>query len=261
MYKNNKIILINPISGISGDMFSASLIDLMSQDAMKVYKHNLLLWENILKSFYSSITDNKKLSIDIKTEKRKGLQAKYLSFKYDHDLQSRNYKDIQKYIINSKLDKNIQYFSLRILRYLGLAESHIHGHPLKETHFHEVGSNDSILDICSASCLYNFLDRPIIYSSPITVNSQGSISFSHGTLPLPAPATLEILKGIPIQLSKENQELVTPTGAAILKGLKCQFNDSNENIKIKVIANGYGAGTRHLASQPNILRVTYGEIL
>jgi pyridinium-3,5-bisthiocarboxylic acid mononucleotide nickel chelatase len=145
--------------------------------------------------------------------------------------------------------------ALKIFKKIGEAEGLIHGVPLEKVHFHEVGAVDSIIDIIGTAILIHQLEVSVIKSSPIPVGT-GKIRIDHGIYPVPAPATLEILKGVPIEHSEVRFELTTPTGAAIIAVLAEEFC-SIPSMKVNSI--GYGAGTKTFKDRPNVVRVIIGE--
>jgi uncharacterized protein (TIGR00299 family) protein len=140
---------------------------------------------------------------------------------------------------------------------VAVAEGKIHGHPPEKVHFHEVGAVDSIVDIVGACIALEMLGKPrVLAGSPI--EGSGTIRCAHGTFPIPAPATLEILsdRKVTIQQCEEPGELITPTGAAILAEFAERFGPM-ESISIEKI--GYGLGTRQNKTRPNVLRAVLGE--
>ena len=162
----------------------------------------------------------------------------------------RSLKDIHEIIDKSKLDKKVKETSKKIFEKLGIAEAKVHEIPLEKVHFHEVGAVDSIIDIVGAAICFHYLDPVRVYSGTIEVGS-GSIKSEHGILPVPAPATVELLKGIPIHIGGQDFECTTPTGAAIIATFVNEFtNDLSMNIQ----ETGYGIGHKS-ASKPNLLRV------
>ncbi|WML27966.1 LarC family nickel insertion protein [Neobacillus sp. OS1-33] len=172
-----------------------------------------------------------------------------------HHHDHRPYKDIVGLIEKAGFDEPVKITALNIFKRIGEAEGHIHGIPLEKVYFHEVGAVDSIIDIIGAAILIHQLEIDIIKSSPIPVGT-GRIHIDHGVYPVPAPATLEILKGVPIEQSDIKFELTTPTGAAIVSVLAEEFC-SIPSMKINSI--GYGAGTKTFKNHPNVLRVIIGE--
>ncbi|QTL47948.1 LarC family nickel insertion protein [Priestia aryabhattai] len=174
---------------------------------------------------------------------------------HSHHHSHRAYQDIVKLIERSQLSQEVKETSLNIFRKIGEAEGLIHGISLEKVHFHEVGAVDSIIDIVGASILINKLEIQKIKSSPVCVGT-GKVHIDHGIYPIPAPATLEILKGVPLQQSSIKSELITPTGAAIVSVLSEEFCTVPS---MTVQSVGYGAGTKDFEKHPNVLRVIIGE--
>ena len=171
------------------------------------------------------------------------------------DHHHRSYKGIVKLIESADFSQEVKIIALNIFKKIGIAEGKIHGVALDDVHFHEVGAVDSIIDIVGAAILLEHLQIDIIKSSAIPVGS-GKIWIDHGVYPVPAPATLEILRGIPLAESELKAELATPTGAAIVAVLAEEFGTLPA---MKVDAIGYGAGTKTFPKHPNVLRVMIGQ--
>lgn len=167
----------------------------------------------------------------------------------------RTYKDIVKLITDSELSEKVKEMSLRIFRKIGEAEGKIHGLSLEKVHFHEVGAVDSIIDIVGTAILIEQLEIEKIKSAPVPTGS-GHIHIAHGIYPIPAPATLEILTGVPLAQSELKSELTTPTGAAFAAVLAEEYSVFPA---MKVEKIGYGAGTKSFPNHPNVLRVVIGE--
>jgi hypothetical protein len=165
--------------------------------------------------------------------------------------------EIRKIISASGVSANAKKTACAIFEALGAAEGKIHSVPPEEVHFHEVGAVDAIVDIICATVGAEALGVDEIVCSPLNVGG-GMVHCAHGTFPVPAPATLELLKGAPTYSSEIQKELVTPTGAAIVKILARQFGTFPQ---MKVETTGYGAGSRDFAGHPNVLRLTVGEAL
>ncbi|TWD97810.1 hypothetical protein FB545_3333 [Peribacillus frigoritolerans] len=168
---------------------------------------------------------------------------------------SRTYKQIVEAINEANFNESVANMSLAIFKKIGEAEGHIHGLPLEKVHFHEVGAVDSIIDIIGAAILIDQLGIESVQSSAIPTGS-GHIHIDHGIYPVPAPATLEILKGVPIASNDIRSELATPTGAAITAVLARNFGSLPP---MTVESIGYGAGTKTFENHPNVLRVIIGE--
>lgn len=169
----------------------------------------------------------------------------------------RHIKDIEELIDKSSLTQHVKERSKKIFREVAIAESKVHNTPIEKVHFHEVGAIDSLVDIVGISICLEKLGIQAVYSSPIKVGNGGTVKSQHGALPVPTPATMEILKDYPILLTDIPFELTTPTGAAIIKALS-QGMLTLEKIQISAI--GYGAGGRELELLPNLLRVFIGNL-
>jgi uncharacterized protein (TIGR00299 family) protein len=169
----------------------------------------------------------------------------------------RHMKDIEELIDKSSLTQNVKERSKKIFSEVAIAESKVHSTPIEKVHFHEVGAVDSLVDIVGASICLEKLGIQAVYSSPIKVGSGGMVQSQHGALPVPTPATMEILKDYPILLTDIPYELTTPTGAAIIKALSQGILTAE---KIQISAIGYGAGEREIEQLPNILRVFVGKL-
>ncbi|MBI2817640.1 MAG: nickel pincer cofactor biosynthesis protein LarC [Acidobacteria bacterium] len=169
----------------------------------------------------------------------------------------RHYHHIVEMIRKGELPSRVEQNALEIFRRLGEAEAALHGWPMEKVHFHEVGAVDSIADIVGACAALEMLSIEEIHCSALNVGS-GTVECAHGTLPVPAPATAELLKGIPVYSSGIQAEMVTPTGAAIVATLARSFGPLPA---MKSTAIGYGAGGRDNKQLPNVLRVTIGEPL
>lgn len=166
----------------------------------------------------------------------------------------RSYADIRHLISDSHLSEKVKTLALAIFHRIAVAEAKIHGKTTDDVHFHEVGALDSIVDIIGAAVAIETLGITAVEASPL-VEGTGSIQCAHGTFPLPAPATLEILRGIPLRQIDVPHELITPTGAAILAELAQSFTGLSHFSTEKV---GYGLGSRNLPNRPNVLRAMLG---
>jgi uncharacterized protein (TIGR00299 family) protein len=162
-------------------------------------------------------------------------------------------REISKIILSSKLDKDVKEKAVRIFTRLAEAEAIAHGEPLDKVHFHEVGAVDAIIDICGTVSGLKLMGIDDIYSSPLPLG-KGNITTSHGQMPVPAPATAVLVRGVPVKIGNIDSELTTPTGAAILTTL-ATFSDPGQ---FDISAVGYGAGSKVLEGPPNLLRVMIG---
>ena len=227
-------------NGISGDMTLGALMDLGVPVAWLKEELSRIPLEGF------DITKEKKA--------RNGIHANRVDVKITGKQPSRNYAEIKKLIERSPLSTRVKNTGLAIFDKIAVAEAKIHHVSKKQVHFHEVGAVDSLVDILGTALCLEYLNIERVVSSKIPLG-KGFVSCSHGTLPVPAPATLEILKKIPVYGSSVEQEIVTPTGAAIIATLAEQFGDMPE---LKIEAVGYGAGKRELKEIPNLLRIIKG---
>jgi uncharacterized protein (DUF111 family) len=169
----------------------------------------------------------------------------------------RSHRQIRALIEHSELSPYVKKHALSIFQRIAVAEGKIHGQPPEDVEFHEVGALDSIADIISACVGLETLGVEKVFISSLH-DGCGTVSCAHGTFPVPTPATLEILKGIPVGQIGEPNELITPTGAAIAAEFGASFGPMPQIRSEKI---GYGLGTRDLASRPNVLRAVLGTLV
>ncbi|HON58100.1 MAG TPA: nickel pincer cofactor biosynthesis protein LarC [Smithellaceae bacterium] len=239
-----KILYYDCFAGISGDMNLGALLDLgvdqkyLSKELGKLSLGSYQL--NIYRAQRGAITGTK---VDVVVPSRKRGSLKH-----------RTFSDIAQLIKQSRLTAGAKKISLDIFTLLARAEAKIHGYPIGKARFHEVGAIDSIVDIVGAAVCLDDLKADKIIASPLQLGS-GVIHCSHGILPVPAPATAEILKGIPVRTGLVPFEATTPTGAAIIAATASSFT---EHIEFTPQNIGYGLGSKE-SSIPNVLRVFLGE--
>jgi uncharacterized protein (TIGR00299 family) protein len=237
-----KIISYDCFSGISGDMNLGAMIDLGIEKAYLIQeldKLNLKGWELI-----------------VQKDQRHGISGTKVTVKQTrHEHAHRHLSDIEKIIFDSNLDDCTKDLSRKIFMKIAMAEAHVHGIPVEKIHFHEVGAIDSIIDIVGAAICYNALKVDAVHVSTVELGS-GFVKCDHGRLPVPAPATLEIIRGIPVKKGGVDFEATTPTGAAILSALGTDFRS---DISIKIDKTAYGVGQKDHSEVPNLLRVLIGE--
>jgi len=234
------------ISGVSGDMLTAALID-AGAPAEKVKRAMMAAG----KPFGGVKVSIKRVSVS-------GIGAIHVDV-ITQDEGGRNYFDILGQLEKLTLPEEIKAASLEALAVLARAEAKVHRRKLERLVLHEVGAADAIADIvgcCTAAHELGLFDREVL-ASEVAVG-RGLTTFAHGKLPLPAPATLEILKGAPIRGKPIDAELATPTGAALLKTLADRFTTTYPAMRVDAI--GYGAGAKELEEVPNVLRVCLGEV-
>jgi uncharacterized protein (TIGR00299 family) protein len=176
---------------------------------------------------------------------------------HDRHAHGRSLTAIRALIQGAKLDGGVKATAIRAFELLGVAEAKIHNLPVDEIHFHEVGAVDAIVDIVAASAGIHHLNVGAWYCSAINVGG-GMVECAHGTFPVPAPATADLLRGLPTYSAQVQKELVTPTGAALLRSIDPKFG-AQPAMTVEQI--GYGAGTRDPKGFPNALRISVGEAL
>ena len=229
-------------SGISGDMILGALIDLGVP---------VVLLDEAIRSLG---VDGVRL--ETQSVHRKGFRATHVKVVAPHEHVHRHLSTIVGMIEQSNLSEANQHRASEIFRRIAAAEAKAHGIDIEEVHFHEVGAIDSIADIVGAVVGLDSLGVEKILASPVPTGC-GTVKIAHGICSVPAPATAELLKGIPIAPSDVPFELTTPTGAAVLAFYVESFG-ALPGLTIQTI--GLGAGTRDLEQQPNILRIIVGEM-
>ena len=230
-------------SGISGDTFLGALLD-AGFDA-----HRLL-------------EELKKLPLGFyKLKRTRALRGGIVGTRFEvetaGDQPHRKLTDIEGMIEPAGLSASVKERALKIFRRLAEAEGKLHGKPASDIHFHEVGAVDAIIDIVGACVGLEALEISELICSPLNVGG-GRVEAAHGSLPVPAPATAELLQGIPIYSSGVEGELVTPTGAAIVSTITASYGPF-PSFKIERI--GYGAGAKEFPKHPNVARLFLGARL
>jgi uncharacterized protein (TIGR00299 family) protein len=230
-------------SGISGDMTLGALIDLGVAPGWLQDELTRLPLEGF--------------QLAVKTVVRSGISANLVNVEVHDSKKSRDFKEIKSLLKTCPLSETVKSNSLNIFEKLARAEAGIHGCSLEDVHFHELGGIDAIVDIVgTALCLEN-LGINKITASKLPLGS-GFVDCQHGKLPIPAPATIEVLKDVPVYGTEASNELVTPTGAAIVACLADSFGLLPE---MSIKKTGYGAGQRELQGRPNLLRIITGTPL
>lgn len=255
-----KVLYYDCFCGISGDMNLGALLDLGVDEVH-------------LRRELSKLNLDFEYELQVKKDNKNGISGTRVDVVlknavYDHhhgtqDMESdhdhihhphRNLKDIESIIINSRLSDRVKKISLAIFMKVAEAEAKVHGKSLYEVHFHEVGAVDSIIDIVGAAVCLDYLKVDKIMASSVQLGG-GFVKCAHGIIPIPAPATVEILKNIPVRSGVVPFETTTPTGAAILAVNVGAFT---EHMDFSVENVGYGIGHRQLEI-PNVLRVYLGD--
>ena len=265
-----RIAYFDCFSGISGDMFLGALLDAgvraqILENAVTALNVGARLEISRVKRSGISAT---KVDVWVGGEKdqpREEYWARKNAHQHEHPHEhphaphghdhGRGLKEIREIIQGAKIPEAAKQVAIRIFENLGAAEAKIHDVPLAEVHFHEVGAVDAMVDIVCAVVGAHALGVEEWVCSPLNVGG-GTVVCAHGTFPVPAPATVELLKDAPVYSSGVQAELVTPTGAAIVKTLVTRFSSFPE---MKISQTGYGAGSRDFANHANVLRITIGD--
>lgn len=232
-------------NGAGGDMIAAALIDAGADpDALRAGLASLGL-------------DGYRLEIT-KTRKQ-GFAATRFCVELDAQARRphRHLKHVVEIIQRSSLSERVKQTSTRVFERLAAAEAKVHGCTIEQVHFHEVGAVDAILDVTAAALGLELLGIDRVECSPLPVGS-GTVTCEHGVMPVPAPATAELLRGVPIAPTEETGELTTPTAAAILTTIAERFGPVPA---MTLRGTGFGAGTRDGQHRPNLVRVLTGESL
>lgn len=235
-----KTLYLDAFSGISGDMVLGLLFDLGVPPEIvtsELRKLPLQGWE-----------------ITPQRERRRGIAGCRALVTTQEEHHHRTWADIDRMLAEAPLVPEVAALARRIFRRLGVAEAKVHGVPLEEVHFHEVGALDSIVDIVGAAAGLRHLGPGRVICSPLPL-AHGMVATAHGHYPLPAPATIELLRDCPVVDGASTLELVTPTGAAIV----VEIAAFGPLPALTVERIGYGVGSRDLLDRPNMLRGILGE--
>jgi len=238
-----RIAYFDCFSGASGDMILGALLDAgLDLDALKQQLATLPVE-----------------GFDLRADRvtKKGIAAVQFDPQVDTQAKQphRHLKHIREILDGSGLTAGVKERALAIFTRLAEAEAKVHGTTIEKVHFHEVGAVDAIVDICGACVGLELLGIDRVLCSPIPTGS-GTVTCEHGVMPVPAPATAELLKGVPLAACDETGELTTPTGAAVLTTLADSFGAMPA---MTVTATGFGAGRREGQNRPNVLRVLIGQ--
>ena len=237
-----RIAYFDCFSGIAGDMTLAALIDLGAS----------------LDSIQAAIASMGLPDVQITTAevKKCGFRAICVSIDHPPEHAHRHLHHITDMIDSAaEISDSAKQLAKRIFQEVAVAEAKVHGTTIEKVHFHEVGAIDSIADIVGTAVAIDQLKIDSIFAAPVPTGT-GSVTIAHGRVSIPAPATAEILRGVPIRPCEIEAELTTPTGAAILKALSGGFGVIPA---MRIESVGYGAGTMDLQGQANVLRVLIGE--
>jgi uncharacterized protein (TIGR00299 family) protein len=230
-----RTLIIDPVGGISGDMLVGSLIHLGCP---------VEYLESILRALPIG-----EFTLEVTSRRIQGITALGLTFGCEDPCEHRSYAFIRDRILCA-LPGSVRERAERIFLALAEAEAHVHGVSVDEVHFHEVGALDSILDIAGIAAAIEHLGADEIYCRSIPLGT-GTTRSMHGTIPLPAPATLKLLEGREVRFTGIASELTTPTGAAVISALAHKGDPPG---RYTVMASGFGCGSRELPGWPNLCR-------
>ncbi|WP_339134858.1 MAG: nickel pincer cofactor biosynthesis protein LarC [Candidatus Electrothrix sp. GW3-4] len=242
-FLGKKICYLDCFSGVSGNMLLGGLLNAgLALEALREALGLLRLpgWE-----------------LSSTPVMQSGLQATLAQVQTEENRAHRHFSDIRALLEQSELDQAVIDQSLAVFTRLAEAEAHVHGTTPEKIHFHEVGALDAIIDIVGTVAGLHLLGIEEIICSPLPMPTGGWLHCQHGALPLPAPAVCELLKGVPVFGESLQQELVTPTGAALAAELSSTFG-TLPPMTLKL--SGYGAGTmQRQDGRPNLLRLLIGQ--
>ena len=239
-----KILLLEPVGGIAGDMFVAAALDLgVPRVAVDAALAGLHLPGFRLMATRAEAGGIAGTHVDVLVEGAPG--------------PARGLAEILAIVDGSALPPRARAAARAVFERIGRAEARVHGVPIERVHFHEVGAVDSIVDVCAAAAVLEILGWPRVLCAPPELG-QGFVTAAHGRLPVPPPAVVEILKGIPVRPGGPQGEAVTPTGAALLAVL-AEVADPSTFPALVAEEVGYGVGTARWSDRPNVLRMTLGE--
>ncbi len=255
-----RIAYLECFAGISGDMFLGALVDAGVDPKLlheAVASLNVGATLEIKKVDRSGINASKVRVIVDGTSAEAAANSTHTHHHshHEHHHHGRSLSVIRKLIENSPIATPAKATAIRAFELLGESESKIHNVPIETIHFHEVGAIDSIVDIVAGAAGAHALNLDAWICSPLNVGG-GTVECAHGTFPVPAPATMDLLQGVPTYSSGIQMELVTPTGAALVRALNCTFGPAPA---MRVDKIGYGAGSRNPKRFPNVVRVSFGE--
>ena len=252
-----RVLYWDTFAGISGDMALGSLIALGADPEIIVDQlHSIGLTEFVLDVRSRQVHGIQATDIDVVIEHGQNQKHKHQNDQdhFDHKHHNRRLPDIQTMILSGTLSERSQKNALQVFNVLAEAEAHVHGTTLDQVHFHEVGAVDSLVDIVGTCIALDQLDIDSIRVSTLPW-SNGFVHCAHGTLPLPAPATLMLLRGFKFRESGITGELITPTGAALIRALAQQ----SAFPEMTLLNVGYGSGKNDYGI-PSLLRGVLGEI-
>ncbi len=285
---SKRILFLDPFAGLSGDMFVGALLDLgvdLARLAHEISKLELggyhLSSKRVFRGAMSAIKFDVEIAGELQaqfdataSDVQKSAAGEVHSHGHEHSgpdhshshsdeggtaasSPRRNFREIKALIQNSKLSDRVKTTSVAAFQKLAEAEGCIHNMPPDDVAFHEVGAIDSIIDFVAVCAGLEMLGVDEVWCGPIALGRGGFVKCDHGLMPVPAPATLEIVKGMPLRDTPVEKELTTPTGAALVAALATNFCTVPALLSGKI---GYGAGSREKQAVPNVLRALLGDV-
>jgi pyridinium-3,5-bisthiocarboxylic acid mononucleotide nickel chelatase len=232
-----RVLVFDPFAGISGDMTIAALIDLgLGEEWVRHFVAGLNLGD---------------VSVQVRRVNRRGIAAPHVAFSYPPEKAHRHLRHVVEIIERSGAPDRAQVLASEAFRRIAVAEARVHGTTVEKVHFHEVGAMDAILDVLCIMAGVCELGYDEFRTRPVAIGS-GSVDIEHGRYPVPAPATLLILEGIPLTGGELEGECTTPTGAAVVATLT---GGLAAPVDFVLGRSGFGAGTRNPEGRPNVLRL------
>ena len=233
-----RTLVIDPFAGASGDMFLGALVDLGAPfEAVETALRRIPALD--------------KVTMRKEAVTRGAFAATRVAVTCPHEHAHRSLSTIRALIEDADLDAAVQKGAIATFTRLAEAEAKVHGRDIEDLHFHEVGALDAIADIVGTHAALHALGSPVCLTRAVTLGS-GTAAMAHGEMPLPAPATLELLGGIPVRMMDTGKEMTTPTGAALIASLSEPLGAGTLVVPERV---GYGAGSRDDDGLPNVLRL------
>ena len=271
---DSRIAYIEMTTGIAGDMFVGAMIDAgcpierlrggmedIGLKEMRIEAHRVTrkgLGGTRFEVIEEKIGPGGQASgVRVRSPERKKGQDQTIEIQPETEhSHRRGLKEISQMIVRSSLPESVKSKAGAVFQAIAEVEAHLHNTTVEEIHFHEVGALDSIADVVCACLALHEMGITEVYASEVPLGGGGTVTFSHGIIPVPVPATLELLKGIPTRTSDLKTEIVTPTGAALLRVICSGFGARPDMVVEQV---GYGAGKKEFPDRPNLLRILVGR--
>ena len=236
-----RIAYIDCVGGAAGDMLLGALLDLGAGAELIAELPARLGLDGV--------------AVEVDQVQRHGIQARHVRVTAPETGPHRHWRELREQVVAARLPDPVRERSGQVLQRLAEAEARVHGVAVDDVHFHEIGATDTLIDVCGVVSIVHELGIERLVCSPLPLG-RGTTLSAHGTLPLPAPATLGLLAGVPVVGVDLQVELVTPTGAALITTLCTNFG---ELPPLTLRAVGHGAGSRDLCARPNVVRVLLGD--